>query len=134
MFFRLVHVIATLAFSTLIQKATSSSSTFSTATSTVDLTDATSPPGVISPDYALEGYEKCTAANGMNPQKIKDGFSEMIKMIQGSFLGYYPTIDWNGGAAQDFWGPYQRNADYRSAIKGSGFTSLIKNCTSAWLT
>jgi hypothetical protein len=89
------------------------------ATTTADLSGATSSNGTISPQYALTGFEGCTVEEGMDPQWIKDGFSEMITMIQGSFLGYYPSIDWNGGAAQDYWGPYSRNADWRSKIKAN---------------
>ena len=102
--------------SVLAQSETSSSP--GTETTTADSTDATSSSGVMTPEYAIIGYEGCKAKEGMDPQKINGGFSEMITMIQGSLLGYYPKIDSNSGAAQDFWGPYSRNADYRSAIKG----------------
>ncbi|KAF2718586.1 hypothetical protein K431DRAFT_252913, partial [Polychaeton citri CBS 116435] len=96
-------------------QSTSVSSTNTTASSTVDpSTLTTSAPGVISPLYALTGYDKCSAGQ---ITAIQNGFSDMIHMLMGDqILGTYPAFDWNSAVAQEFWGSYERNNGFRSEI------------------
>ncbi|KAM0716045.1 hypothetical protein Q7P37_008559 [Cladosporium fusiforme] len=74
----------------------------------------TSDPGVVSPNYALRGWEGCSPDQ---IAAIKEGFSDMITMVMGNDNKYrYPKIDWNSAAAQDYWGPAERNHLFREHI------------------
>lgn len=111
-----VSVLAQNATTQNATKTTSSTLTTGTSTSGNVTTLETSSPGVISPNYVLTGFEECT------PDQItwiKDGFSDMITMLMADTFGNYPEVDWNSAAAQDFWGPYERNNGYRDDITGS---------------
>lgn len=75
----------------------SSSSPSSTMTSEPEGIE-TSSEGVVSPNYALRGFEGCLPDQ---VAAIKNGYSDMITMVNNDMYNY-PKVDWNSGAAQDY--------------------------------
>jgi len=83
----------------------------------------TTATGQVDPEYALTGFDKCTE-RGFDISHIKDGFSDMIRMIgrdqfQPEPINNYPPIDWVSAAAIDFWGPAEKSKNYREDIKAN---------------
>ena len=127
---RSIIIVPALIFVTyaLAQDTTSAAPVSASSTVPVDSLE-TSEPGVISPNYVLRGFKGCTK---QQRSAIKNGFTDMVKMLMQDQKGEYPDVDWNSGAAQDFWGAYPFNRDVRDHIQSianalrHGLTRILK--------
>ena len=81
--------------------------------------------GNVSIDYVLTGFDECQE-KGLDINHIKDGFSEMIQMLEperfdpflpAKFPEYWGD-DWRTSSFIDFWGPSEKSAAWRDDFKG----------------
>nr|POF17946.1 hypothetical protein CFP56_13357 [Quercus suber] len=107
------YLLCLTAFCHLVFAGSSSSASSTLAPTTTVIALETGSPGVISPNYALTGFDECTTDQ---ITAIKNGFTDMITLLMADDYGHYPTVDWNGAAAQDFFGPWEKNNGFREDL------------------
>lgn len=110
-----------MALYTLLITALYGVTTLAQSSTTADASTATDLPilselGDVNATYRLHGYEGCSA-NQID--QIKSGFSDMVIMVMSKdgIIPKYPAINWNSAVAQEFWGPAERNLNYREQIQ-----------------
>lgn len=115
MAFRSILLIAFCRVTVLAQLSTTTDPSTPTI---IPVKPETNSSGDVDAQYRLE-FDKCTDDQ---VAQIKSGFADAITMIMGrntwTIWPTYPTVDWNSGVAQDFWGPAERNLQYRELIQG----------------